>query len=178
MQESLIEKHNGLITVESELAVGTTLFVYLPASEKKMIAPEPVQKPVSEKLVVGRGKILMMDDEWMLRKLVEQMLSPFGYDVALAQDGTEAVELYRSAMESGQPFDAVILDLTVKGGMGGKTAVQKLLEINPHVKAMVLSAYFKDPVMTDCKKYKSHAGLKLEHMLQLVRDIHKNPLSN
>ncbi len=167
---SIIEKHNGLITVESELAVGTTLFVYLPASEKKMVAPEPVPKPVSEKPVVGRGKILMMDDERMIRKLVEQMLSPFGYDVALAQDGTEAVELYRSAMESGQPFDAVILDLTVKGGMGGKTAVQKLLEINPHVKAMVLSAYFKDPVMTDCKKYGFAAALRKPFTKKALKD--------
>ena len=142
------------------MAVGTTLFVYLPASEKKMIAPEPAAKPVSEKSEVGRGKILMMDDERMIRKLVGQMLSPYGYDVALAQDGTEAVELYRSAMESGKPFDAVILDLTVKSGMGGKYAVQKLLEINPHVKAMILSAYFKDPVMTDCKKYGFAAALR------------------
>ncbi len=112
----------------------------------------------------------MMDDERMIRKLVEQMLSPFGYDVALAQDGTEAVELYRSAMESGKPFDAVILDLTVKSGMGGKTAVQKLLEINPHVKAMVLSAYFNDPVMTDCKKYGFAAALPKPFTKKALKD--------
>ncbi len=167
---SIIEKHNGLITVESEVAIGTTLFVYLPASEKKMIVPQPVQKPVSEKPVVGSGKILMMDDERMLRKLIEQMLSPFGYEVELAQDGTEAVELYSSAMESGRPFDAVILDLTVKSGMGGKTAVQKLLEINPHVKAIVSSAYFNDPVMTDFKKYGFAAALTKPFTMKDLKD--------
>ncbi len=167
---SIIKKHDGFITAESELAVGTTLFVYLPASEKKMIAPEPIKKLVSEKPEVGRGKILMMDDERMLRNLIEQMLSPFGYDVALAQDGTEAVELYRSAMESGKPFDAVILDLTVKSGMGGKTAVQKLLEINPHAKAIVSSGYFNDPVMTDYKKYGFAAALPKPFTLKALKD--------
>ncbi len=167
---SIIDKHDGFITAESEVAVGTTLFVYLPASEKKIEELEPVQKPVSEKPVVGRGKILVMDDERMLRNLIEQMLSPFGYDVALAQDGTEAVELYRSAMESGKPFDAVILDLTVKSGMGGKTAVQKLLKIDPHVKAIVSSGYHNDSVMTDFKKYGFTATLAKPYSMKALKD--------
>lgn len=113
----------------------------------------------------------MMDDERMLRNLVAQMLSQFGFDdVALAQDGTEAVELYRSALESGKPFDTVILDLTVRGGMGGKTAVQKLLEINPHVKAVVLSAYFNDPVMTDYKKFGFAAALPKPFTKKALKD--------
>lgn len=168
---SIIKKHDGFITVESGLGVGTTLIIYLPASEKEITELESVQKPVSEKLVVGRGKILMMDDERMLRNLVAQMLSQFGFDdVALAQDGTEAVELYRSALESGKPFDTVILDLTVRGGMGGKTAVQKLLEINPHVKAVVLSAYFNDPVMTDYKKFGFAAALPKPFTKKALKD--------
>lgn len=168
---SIIKKHDGFITVESGLGVGTTLIIYLPASEKEITELESVQKPVSEKPVAGRGKILMMDDERMLRNLVAQMLSQFGFDdVALAQDGTEAVELYRSALESGKPFDTVILDLTVRGGMGGKTAVQKLLEINPHVKAVVLSAYFNDPVMTDYKKFGFAAALPKPFTKKALKD--------
>jgi nitrogen-specific signal transduction histidine kinase/CheY-like chemotaxis protein len=167
---SIIDKHDGFIMAESEVAVGTTLYIYLPASEKEIEELEPVQKPVSEKPVVGRGKILVMDDEGMIRNLVEQMLSLFGYDIALAQDGTEAVALYRSAMESGKPFDAVLLDLTVKSGMGGKTAVQKLLEIDPHVKAIVSSGYYNDSVMTDFKKYGFTAALVKPYSMKVLRD--------
>jgi CheY-like chemotaxis protein len=167
---SIIDKHDGFITAESEVALGTTLYIYLPASEKEIEELEPVQKPVSEKPVVGRGKILVMDDERMIRNLVEQMLIPFGYDVALAQDGTEAVALYRSAVESGKPFDAAILDLTVKSGMGGKTAVQKLLEIDPHVKAIVSSGYYNDSVMTDFKKYGFSAALAKPYSMKALRD--------
>jgi len=167
---SIIKKHDGFITAESELGVGTTLIIYVPASEKEIEELEPIQKIVSEKPMIGIGRILAMDDEKMIRDLIEQMLSQFSYDVALAQDGTEAVELYRSAMESGKPFDAVILDLTVKGGMGGKYAAQKLLEINPHVKAIVSSAYFNDPVMADFKKYGFAAALPKPYMKNDLSD--------
>jgi len=131
---------------------------------------EPIQKIVPEKPMIGIGRILAMDDEKMIRDLTEQMLSQFGYDAVLAQDGSEAIELYRSAMESGKPFDAVILDLTVKNGMGGKSAAQKLLEINPHVKSIVSSAFFNDPVMTDCRKYGFTAALPKPYMKKDLSD--------
>jgi PAS domain S-box-containing protein len=167
---SIIKKHDGFITAESELGVGTTLMIYFPATEKEMEKLEPIQKIVPEKSMSGIGRILAMDDEKMIRDLTEQMLSQFGYDVALAQDGSEAIELYRSAMESGKPFDAVILDLTVKSGMGGKSAVRKLLEINPHVKSIVSSAFFNDPVMTDYRKYGFTAALPKPYMKKDLSD--------
>jgi len=167
---SIIKKHDGLITAESELGEGTTLMIYFPSSEKEMEKLEPIQKIVPEKSMSGIGRILAMDDEKMIRDLTEQMLSQFGYDTVLAQDGSEAIELYRGAMESGKPFDAVILDLTVKSGMGGKSAVQKLLEINPHVKSIVSSAFFNDPVMTDYRKYGFTAALPKPYMKKDLSD--------
>ncbi len=167
---SIIKKHDGFITAESELGVGTALIIYFPASEKKIEELASIQKSVSEKPMIGIGRILAMDDEKMIRDLTGQMLSQFGYDVALAQDGSEAIELYRSAMESGKPFDAVILDLTVKSGMGGRPAAQKLLEIDPHVKSIVSSAFFNDPVMTDFKKYGFAAALPKPYMKKDLAD--------
>ena len=76
-----------------------------------------------------------------------------GYEVELAEDGEEAVELYRKAINSNRGFEAVILDLTVPGGMSGKDAIQELLEMDAHVKAIVSSGYSNDPVLTDYKKY-------------------------
>ena len=167
---SIIKKHDGFITAESELGVGTTLMIYFPAYEKEMEKLERIQKIVPEKSMSGIERILAMDDEKMIRDLTEQMLSQFGYDTVLAQDGSEAIELYRGAMESGKPFDAVILDLTVKSGMGGKSAVQKLLEINPHVKSIVSIAFFNDPVMTDYRKYGFTAALPKPYMKKDLSD--------
>jgi len=146
---SIINKHDGHITVKSKVGVGTTFFIYLPASEKEAIKKEPVK----EKPVVGKGRILVMDDEEMIRGMIDQLLRRLGYEVELSKDGAEAIELYRRAMESGEPFDAVILDLTVRGGMGGENAIQKLLEIDPGVKGIISSGYSNDPVMNDFRKY-------------------------
>ena len=147
---SIIRNHDGYITAESELSVGTTFHIYFPASGKP--APKK-EKLVAKAAVAGEGRILVMDDEEMLRKMLSMTLPLDGYEVELARDGAEAVELYKKARESGRPFDAVILDLTVPGGMGGKEAIKKLLEIYPRVKAIVSSGYSTDPVMADFKDY-------------------------
>jgi len=95
----------------------------------------------------------VMDDEEAIRELLHSELSDVGYDVELASDGAEAIELYVEARESGRPFDAVILDLTVPGGMGGKQAISKLIEIDLDVKAIVSSGYSNDPIMADYQKH-------------------------
>jgi two-component system, cell cycle sensor histidine kinase and response regulator CckA len=81
--------------------------------------------------LTGKGKVLLMDDEDMVRQTLDKMLSHLGYQVVLAGDGEEAIELFTLARESGQPFDAVILDLTVPGGMGGQEAMEELRQIAP-----------------------------------------------
>ena len=94
-----------------------------------------------------------MDDEASLRKMVGRMLGNLGYESEFAKDGAEAIEMYKAAQESEKPYDAVILDLTVPGGMGGKEAINKLLELDPEVTAIVSSGYSDDPVLANFQEY-------------------------
>jgi PAS domain S-box-containing protein len=146
---SIIRNHKGLITVESELGVGTTFYIYLPASEKIVVE----KKAETGKALFGKGKILIMDDEDFIRKISGEMVKSLGYSAEFAKDGAEAIELYGKALKSEEPFAAVIMDLTIPGGMGGKEAIKELLKIDPNAKVIVSSGYSIDPIMSDCKKY-------------------------
>ena len=112
-----------------------------------------------------------MDDEEMIRDLSKEILSRLGYQLTLAKDGVEAIKLYKRAMDSGKPFDGVILDLTVKGGMGGKDAVKTLLKIDPQIKAIVSSGYSNDPVMTDFRKYGFVESLPKPYTIENLNDM-------
>ena len=94
-----------------------------------------------------------MDDEYAVRSIITEMLEQYGYSVVAAADGAEAVERFREAHEREQSFDAVIMDLTVPGGLGGKEALGQLLQIDPQVKAIVVSGYSNDPVMANYGNY-------------------------
>jgi two-component system cell cycle sensor histidine kinase/response regulator CckA len=94
-----------------------------------------------------------MDDEDFIRELVTEILNHLGHEVTTAADGAEAIELYKKASASSRPFDVVITDLTIPGGMGGKETIQALVEIDPEVKAIVSSGYSNDPIMSDFKRY-------------------------
>ncbi|HEY5996632.1 MAG TPA: response regulator [Candidatus Deferrimicrobiaceae bacterium] len=125
----------------------------LPASsgaEPDRPAVDPA--PSGPKGASGRS-LLVMDDEAMLRTLVADMLQELGYRVATCGDGEEAIALYRAKFESGTPFDAVIMDLTIPGGMGGKEAAQRILEIDPEARLVVSSGYSNDPVMAEFRKW-------------------------
>ena len=154
---SIIKKHAGHITVDSETGAGTIFYIYLPASQKD-VSVEPEQREVREVAtkevpLTGKGKILVMDDEAIISLAVAHNLKKLKYEVETARDGAEAIDLYKGAMESGEHFDAVIMDLTIPGGMGGKEAIKKLLEIDPEARAIVASGYCNDPVMSDFKEY-------------------------
>jgi two-component system cell cycle sensor histidine kinase/response regulator CckA len=146
---SIIKGHGGYLTVDSKMGAGSTLIFYLPASDKTV---QPQEEP-AEELVPGQGRILVMDDEPMILDFLQQMLSQIGYEVECARDGHEAIALYEEAKRSGKTFAAVIMDLTIPGGMGGKEAIKFLLELDPHCKAVVSSGYSDDPIMAEFEKY-------------------------
>jgi two-component system cell cycle sensor histidine kinase/response regulator CckA len=169
---SIIKRHDGYIEVESELGAGSTFKIYLPAySREAFIGRGPRQRiPVQ-----GKGKILLMDDEELVRKVAGEMLEVLGYDVEFARDGTAAIELYEKAKRSAQPFEVIILDLTVPGGMGGKETIRKLIEIDPGTKAIVSSGYSNDPVMAEFGKYGFRAVVakpyKIEELGQILHEV-------
>ena len=150
---SIIKGHSGDVDVESQKGAGATFNIYLPASDGKISKEKPEKSQKKATHAIGKGRILVMDDEKMIRHLAGEILSYLGYEVSFSKDGAKAIEIYKDAMESGEPFDAVILDLTVRGGMGGKEAIRKLMEIDPHVTGIVSSGYSDDSVMTDFEKY-------------------------
>ncbi|PKM76722.1 MAG: hypothetical protein CVU90_11095 [Firmicutes bacterium HGW-Firmicutes-15] len=146
---SIIKKHAGDIKISSEFGVGTTIIVYLPACPEEVV----VKKAPSSRALLGQGKILIMDDEAIVRETLGRMLKHLGYNTVFASDGQEAIDLYIISQELGEPYDAVIMDLTIAGGMGGKEAVKRLLSIDSQAKVLVSSGYSNDPVMADFKKY-------------------------
>lgn len=165
---SIVRKHGGHITLESQVGAGTTFVIYLPAADGLPPMPHHPQA----RLLPGKGRVLVMDDEETIRDVLEQMLTELKYEVASAEDGLEAIRLYGEARETGRPFDLVIMDLTVPGSMGGREAIGKLLEIDPAARAIVSSGYSDNPVMSEYRKYGfSGVVLKPYQAVELARII-------
>ena len=146
---SIVTKHDGLLTVESQPGSGTAFHLYLPASRRAAQAASGTAPAPQH----GRGRILVMDDDEMVRQVLGQMLSALGYQAEFARDGIEALERFEQARREGRPHDAVIMDLTIPGGMGGKETVQQLRVVDPGVKAIVSSGYCNDPVIADFRRH-------------------------
>ena len=143
---SIIQQHHGHISVHSERGKGSTFTVYLPSSYSIVdIDPQDIPK--------GRGRILVMDDEQSICRMVEDALTQFGYEVTTTRDGQMAIDVFSESLASGKTFDAVLLDLTIPGGMGGKEAILHLRKLDPHLKALVTSGYSDDPIMSDFQTY-------------------------
>jgi len=147
---SIIKKHNGSITVDSELAVGTSFDILIPATGKKIDVLDKVEK---KSKVKSTGKILLMDDDEMILKSSGKLIKKMGYLVDFARDGEETIALYKDSIVSGHPYDLLIMDLTIPGGMGGLETIQKLKKIDNGVKAIVSSGYSNDPVMAEFKQH-------------------------
>jgi len=125
--------------------------------EDELVSRKHTQTSDKEKAkkdpITGTGNILIMEDDDVIREALGEILTHLGYQIELAKNGEEAIALYKAAKSVGQSFDLVIIDLSIRCGMGGKEAITKLLEIDPNVKALVSSAYSIDTVMSDYKRY-------------------------
>ncbi len=148
---SIIKNHKGLITVQSEPNRGSTFTVYLPAASRVAVAEEKPRSAPGD--ITGNGKVLVVDDEEAIRELVDFTLTHLGYEVSTAESAIAGVELYRQRLEAGRRFDAVILDLTLPGGMGGREALKRLLEIDPAINAIVSSGYAMDATLSRYQDY-------------------------
>jgi len=146
---SIIRSHDGYIEVDSQLEKGSTFTIYLPATRRL-----PVHRREKARAKPGNSQcILIMDDEEIIRKVLKRMLINLGYAVDSSSDGMEMIDKYRAAMKTDRPYELVIMDLTVVGGMGGKEAIKKLLAIDPNVKAIVSSGYSNDAIMANFRQY-------------------------
>jgi CheY-like chemotaxis protein len=183
---SIINRHDGLICVESEIGKGSTFYIYLPisasylATTTNIYSATPISNANKAATSMGRvgqpKKILVMDDEPVLRRLLEKILQKQGYAVELAADGKQAVTLYQAALEKSKPFDMAILDLTIPGGLGGKQTIAQLLAIDPAAKAVVCSGYSEDAIMANYQEYGFAGVLVKPYLVQELNTLLKRVL--
>jgi signal transduction histidine kinase/CheY-like chemotaxis protein len=167
---SIIKHHGGYIGVESEVGVGTTFQIYIPASENEL--PNIMER--KEMLHAGSGKILVMDDDEFIREVASEILGHLGYSAVICCDGNEAIALYRQALTTTEPFTAVIMDLTIPGGMGGVETMNKLLEIDKGVVGVVSSGYSDDPILSSYRDYGFSSIVKKPYSLdELGKVLHE-----
>ncbi|ETX04875.1 MAG: hypothetical protein ETSY2_26275 [Candidatus Entotheonella gemina] len=172
----IMKKHQGAIYAESEVGIGATFHLYLPASPARHVVS---QSGTERAMASNTGRILIMEDDDTLHDVVVSTLNMLGYEVILTRDGHETLATYQQAQEAGNPFDAVILDLTIPGGMGGRKTVTELLAIDPQVKAIVASGYATDPVLVNFEHYGFCSGLakpyRAQQLHQVLRDVMEVP---
>ncbi len=166
---SIIKNHNGAINVKSEAGKGTTFSLYIPAIQaRRAAAEEKTAAAVSPK---RGGRVLVMDDEQVIRDVASALIGELGHRVETASHGAEAVEKYLAAAQAGDPFDVVILDLTIRGGMGGAEAVKKLLAVDPRVAAVVSSGYSDDAGIAGYLEQGFKAFLKKPYDVVELRNV-------
>lgn len=169
---TIVKNHDGHITVQSIVGVGSEFSIYLPASPIK----EVQKKGVGQMLLNGKGRILVMDDDVEIRKILGKMIKHMGYDVDFAQHGVEAIELYMQSLHIGCPYDAVIMDLTIPGGMGGKETIRRLKNIDPNIRSIVSSGYSGNPIMTNYSDFGFCGFVAKPYKIQELSDALHNAI--
>ncbi|MHB8790452.1 MAG: hybrid sensor histidine kinase/response regulator [Desulfobulbaceae bacterium] len=168
---SIITRHDGHIAVHSKQGEGTTFTIHLPASEKGIRGT----KTAKGRTPAAPAKILVMDDEETVLEVVQSMLAHLGHKVFTAKEGAEAVTLYEQHRSTAEPFDLLLMDLTIPGGMGGKEAVAHILAIDPQAKVAVSSGYSNDPVMANYTEYGFCAAIvkpyKLAELAETINSV-------
>ncbi|MGQ9609970.1 MAG: hybrid sensor histidine kinase/response regulator [bacterium] len=167
---SIIKRHDGYIALDSELGVGTTFYIYLPATTKPLTIDKEKEEQL-EQIPKGKWKILVMDDEPVIRELAENLLTTLGYTVMVASDGEEAIKLYKAESKAGSPFDAVVMDLTIPGGLGGKEAIKELITFDPNIKAIASSGYSTEPVVSEYREYGFKGFIAKPYKIKDMADI-------
>ena len=170
---AIVAKHGGSIAVKSKPGDGTVFVIDLPASQ---IGPPP-GPPIPTGIETGTERLLVMDDEETLRNLLASVLTRLGYQVRTARDGAEVIDIYERAIASGERFDAVMLDLTVAGGMGGVEAAARLKELDPCVKLIVSSGYSASPVLSDFRRYGFDAVISKPWTVAEMSDVFRRVLA-
>ncbi|KAF0188607.1 MAG: PAS/PAC sensor hybrid histidine [Desulfobulbaceae bacterium] len=155
---SIVSRHGGQIGAISTAGIGTTFTIHLPSIGETYSAFQ-TESVVQAADTQKSGSILVMDDEEMILDMVVGMLEYLGYTVTKCLNGSEAIAQYKAAKESGSPFSAVIMDLTIPGGMGGKEAAVRILKIDPQACLVVSSGYSNDPIISDFKSYGFNAAI-------------------
>ncbi|MCD4652294.1 MAG: PAS domain S-box protein [Candidatus Cloacimonetes bacterium] len=168
---SIIKRHMGHVQVESHSGSGTCFNIYLPAVAEKGNNSTGDE----ENLLVGEGRILLMDDEDFIRRVSGEMLRYLGFEVDTVQNGDELIDYYKRAMQENRPYAVVIMDLTIPGGAGGREAIKHLKKIDPDAKAIVSSGYTTDPIMSEYKQ-SGFAGVipkpyKIRELSQLLKNV-------
>ncbi|NOZ13995.1 MAG: PAS domain S-box protein [Acidobacteria bacterium] len=178
---SIITRHEGYIDVSSKPGAGTTFTILLPAivsSADENILPEEEEEGASISATVSPLKILIMDDEDAILEILGEMLSFLGHRVMETLDGKQAIEQFRKAMDEGEPFDLVILDLTVPGGLSGKETIVELLKLKPDIKAIVSSGYANDPVMAQYREHGFHGVVNKPFQMQELSETIRQVMSS
>jgi PAS domain S-box-containing protein len=165
---SIVRNHGGAIDVKSEAGKGSTFSIYLPASEAGVALPE--EHRASAAASGRKGRILVMDDEEQVRDVAMGLIDALGHTAECAENGEVAIEKYREARRSGTPFDIVILDLTIRGGMGGEEAIGKLREIDPDVTAIVSTGYSDNPVVSKYRSYGFSTYLNKPYTIRTLKE--------
>ena len=168
---SIIKNHSGHVEVESQFGHGATFTLFFPISEGKIPEDAGIPMPAG----FGEGKILLMDDDVQVLKVMEKLLSRLGFQVQCSKDGAQAFELFCGAIEDGTPFNLVILDLTIQGGLGGKATMEAIRQVDPEVQAIVASGYSENPVMSEYRKYGFNAVAKkpfqIDELIQIIHSL-------